>query len=198
MFIESMLKSCSIIKEYVMVKLFMGWVIITLLVGCSSKEEKALLTSYSEKSKYHKHLQRTEKAELLDGNTSVALLTATHLYASNNDKNDTRNEVFIIGVQFEDSDNDRIVFDKNTTANTDKNEYILTLNKKQAIKVMALSNEDVRLKDLSFITDWGDYYEVTFPHASSRFSLVFENISYGKKSLVFSKVPKFVYTNKGF
>jgi len=183
----------------------MGWVVIALLVGCSSKEEQALLASFTEKDTYHKHLQRTEKAELFDGNISVAFITATHLYTANNDKNDTRDEVFIVGVQFEDRDKDKMVFDVNTIFDKDKNvtltsenEYILTLKNRHAIKVVPLSNEDERLKKLSFITEWGDYYEVTFPHAGSRFSLLFENLAYGKRTLKFSKVPKFVYTKKGF
>ena len=200
-----MLKSLLLMKECIMLKLFMGWVIIALLVGCSSKEEQALLSAYTQKSQYHKHLQRTEKAELHDANSSVALITATHLYTPSHDKNDTSDEVFIIGVQFEDSDNSKMLFDKSSTFDKDKNitltnenEYILTLNKKKASKVVPLPNDDKRLKKLSFITQWVDYYEVTFPHTGSRFSLEFANAYYGKKALRFSKLPKFVYTKKGF
>jgi len=175
----------------------MGWVVIALLVGCSSKEERVLLASFQKTDAYHKHLQRTEKAELFDGNTSVAFITATHLYTANNDKNDTRDEVFIIGVQFEDNDNARMTLDKNETLTND-NDYILTLNKNHAIKVIPLSHDDIRLKEFSFVTSWGKYYELTYPHAKVRFSLVFSNARYGDKALIFSKIPKFVYTKKGF
>jgi len=180
-----------------MYKIFLGLMAVVLFVGCSSKEEKALLKSYEENIKYHKYLQQTEKTELYENNVSVAILTATYMYTPNFEKNDTRDEVFIVGVQFENNDNAMINFDKNVTS-SNQNEYILTLNKKQAISVVPLNADDKRLHRLSFIADWGDYYEVKFPHAGSRFSLVFENAFYGKGKLKFSKKAKFVYTKKGF
>ena len=100
MFIESMLNSC-LIKRSVMYKLFLGFMVTLLLVGCSSKEEKALLESYRKNIDYHKHLQQTEKAELYDGENSMAILTATYLYKPTFEKKDTRDELFIVGVQFE-------------------------------------------------------------------------------------------------
>lgn len=200
-----MLKSLPINEGVSMVKLFLGWAVIALLIGCSSKEEQALLVSYSEKNQYHKNLQRTEKVQLYDGKTSTAILTATHLYIPNFDKNDTRDEVFIIGVQFQNPESSVILFDKNGTFDIDRNitmtnenEYILTLNKNHALKVVQLDANDARLKNVSFVADWGEYYEVTFPHAGTRFSLVFENAYRGKGVLKFSKRPKFVYTKKGF
>ncbi len=180
-----------------MLRLFLLGLVIILFTGCSSKEEKALLASYTEKNQYHKNLQRTEKVELFDADTSVAMLTATHLFRVNLDKNDTRNEVFIVGVQFENPDSSIINFDRNITL-TNENEYILTLNKKHAIHAVHLDGDDKRLEEISLVTDWGEYYEVTFPHAGTRFSLVFENSKYGKGKLNFSKRPKFVYSKKGF
>jgi hypothetical protein len=179
-----------------MYKLFSGLMVMALLVGCSSKEEKALLKSYTQKIDYHKHLQQTEKAELFDGDTSIAILTATYMYSPSFEKNDTREEVFVVGVQFENPEESTMVFNKNKTINA--NGYILTLNGKTANKVVRLSENDKRLEGLSFITDWGEYYEVTYPHAGKRFSLVFKNERYGQSQLNFAKVAKFVYTKKGF
>lgn len=180
-----------------MLRLFIGWVVVLLLVGCSSKKEQALVDSYTKKNTYHKNLQRTEKVELYDGNMSVAMLTATHMYTPNFDKNDTRDEVFIVSVAFEEPEISRLRFDINSTS-TNENEYALTLNKKKAKKVLHLESDDKKLKNVSFVTSWGEYYEVTFPHAGTKFSLEFASNIYGKGKLNFSKVPKFVYTNKGF
>ena len=75
---------------------------------------------------------------------------------------------------------------------------IIQLKNKTAIDIIPLDHNDKRLSKISFIADWGDYYEVKFPHTGNRFSLVFENSLYGKEKLNFSKVAKFVYTKKGF
>jgi hypothetical protein len=195
MFIESMLNS-SLIKRSVMYKLFLGLMVVALFVGCSSKEEKALLKSYTQKIDYHKHLQQTEKAELFDGDSSMAILTATYIYSPSFEKNDTREEVFIVGVQFENPEDSKMIFNKNKSTHT--NEYTLTLRGKKANKVVHLSENDKRLDGLSFITDWGEYYEVTYPHTGKRFTLVFKNAKYGTSTLNFAKVAKFVYTKKGF
>ena len=179
-------------------KLYLGLcVCVALLVGCSSKEEQSLLKSYASNTSYHKHLQRTEKTELYDNNNSVAILTATYMYTPNFEKNDTRDEVFIVGVLFENDDDSKMNFDINSTF-SNKNDYILTLNNKHAINVVPLDKNDKRLKGISFVTTWGDYYEVTYPHAGQRFTLVFQNSKYGKGTLNFAKVAKFVYTKKGF
>jgi hypothetical protein len=180
-----------------MLRLFLGLIIIALFVGCSSKKEQALLDSYKQNIKYHKYLQQTEKAELSDGNTSIAILTATYMYKPNFEKNDTREEVFIVGIAFEEPEDSTLNFDKKSVSD-DVNEYTLTLNGKKATKVVRLNENDKRLKGISFITDWGEYYEVTFPHTGKRFSLLFENKMYGKGMLNFAKVAKFVYTKKGF
>lgn len=181
-----------------MYKLFLGLMAVSLFIGCSSKEEQSLMKSYTENIQYHKYLQKTEKAELLDGENSVAILTATYLYTPNFEK-DNRKEVFIVGVVFEDPDVSSINFDANSSTTVAQNEYILTLKGKKAIKVVPLGKNDKRLEGISFVTEWANYYEVTYRHtASQRFSLVFENPLYGKETLNFSKVAKFVYTKKGF
>jgi len=180
-----------------MVRFVLGWVMVALIIGCSSKEEKSLVKAYTQNNAYHKNLQRTEKVELYDGNTSVAILTATHMYQPILDKNDSRDEVFIISVAFEEPEMSHLGFDSNTSLTKD-NVYTLTLNNKKPLAVKHLDVDDEKLKNVSFVTGWGEYYEVIFPHAPARFTLEFSHKKYGKGLLYFSKKPKFVYTNKGF
>ncbi len=178
-----------------MLRLFLGLCVVALLVGCSSKEEQSLLQSYAQKTQYHKHLQYTEKAELFEGDDSKIIVTATYLFVPNFEKKDKRPEKFIIGVAFDDPDANSIAF-KNESSDGN---YTLTLNNKSATKVEKLAFNDKRLKEISFVTEWGEYYEVTFPHITSkRFSLILKHPKYGIKKLPFAKVAKFVYTKKGF
>jgi len=172
-------------------------VCVALFVSCSSKEEQGLLRLYKNNVNYHKYLQKTEKTELKDSNSSMAIVTATYIYTPILNRNDNRDEVFIVGVLFENSDTSKILFNKNATS-VDENEYTLTLEGKNATKVTHLNKNDSRLKNISFITTWGEYYEVAYPHSGKIFTLVFENSKYGKQTLPFSKVSKFVYTKKGF
>ena len=179
-------------------RLFLGFIIVALFVGCSSKEEQALLKSYAENMSYHKRLQQTEKVELTDSNASVvAIVTATYMYTPNFDKNDTRNERFIVGVNFEEPDFNSIKFTNTDT--TDSSVYSLSMQGKDALKVKKLSLNDKKLEGISFVTQWGDYYEVTYPHINNkRLFLELKNSSYGNARLNFAKVAKFVYTKKGF
>jgi len=181
-----------------MLRLFLGLLIVFFFVGCSSKEEQALYKSYKDNINYHKQLQKTEKVEIYDLNhTSIAILTATHVYTPNFEKNDTRDEVFIVGVAFDNPDVSYLNFDQNTTTEN-INEYTLTLHSNRAIKVVPLKHNDKRLKGISFVMDWANYYEVTYPHVGRQFTLLFGNGTYDNSRLNFAKVAKFVYTKKGF
>ena len=181
-----------------MLKLFLGFMAVLLMQGCASKKQEALEKVYTEKIDYHKHLQQTEKALLYEGKTSMAILTATYLFSPTSDKNDTRPEVFIVAVQFDDAESQDLDFKAKTVAESNS-EFILTLEGQKAAKVKVLAKGDKRLKDISFVTPWGIYYEVTFAHtAKKQFKLYFESKSYGKSTLSFSKVAKFVFTKQGF
>jgi len=185
-------------------------VILLLLMGCSSKKEQDLLKSYSKNIEYHKKLQQTETLELALDGQRVAMITATYLFRATLDKNDNRDEEFIIAVEFED-ENARMNFSKTSSsllaevnkAHENNNivgmkEYTLTLKGKKAIKVEKISQGDIRLKNLSFLTSWSEYYKVTFKHTPSKlFNLKFSSKS-SNDVLTFSKVAKFVYTQKGF
>ncbi|HIQ46384.1 MAG TPA: hypothetical protein EYH57_02055 [Sulfurovum sp.] len=159
---------------------------IFILLGCTSKEESALMKSYTEKMNYHKKLQKTEKVQLYENNVTKVMLTATYLYTPTEDKNDTRDELFIVGIHFEDGA-------------SDESGYSLLLNTTKPKEIQALKENDKRFKDLSFISEWGEYYLVTFPHSKSKkLTLVFESEQYGKGTLHFAKVAKYVFTKTAF
>ena len=162
-----------------------------LLAGCSSKEEKAFLQVYNKEKVYHKKLLQTEKAQLYDGNETKVLLTATYLYTQTEvpKAEDKRDEVFIVGMYMEDEE----------VAHFTAGDFNLTLNGKTPKSVVILKRSDERLKNIPFITNWGDYFEVVFPHTSNeRFDLVVNSEIYGKKNLHFAKKAKYVFTKEAF
>ena len=162
---------------------------MVLLLGCTSKKEQELMQAYNEKIQYHKFLQKTEKTQLYEDNVTKALLTATYLYTPNYEKNDTREEVFIVGIHLEDE----------ASEYADTQEYNLTLNNISVKEVKSLALDDERLKDVSFVSEWGSYYLVTFPHVSSKkLTLVLDSEAYGKGLLHFAKVAKYVLTKESF
>lgn len=173
-----------------MIKLSISLISLVLLLGCTSKQDKDLIQAYNAKKNYHKQLQKTEKIQLYnDNNVTKAMLTATYLYVRNFEKNDSRDEVFIVGLSLEDQ----------AFGSLNSKENILTLNGKAAKEIKVLSMNDERLKDLSFVTPWSNYYLVTFPHESSKkITLVFENVFYGKGELHFAKVAKYVLNEEVF
>lgn len=172
-----------------MVKLSIAFIATVLLLGCTSKSEKDLMKAYTENISYHKQLQKTEKTQFYLDNETQVMLTATYLYTPNYEKNDTRDEVFVIGLHLHNEADEDI--------NSDQ--YTLTLNGKTPSEIKTLQTDDERLKDLSFVTQWADYYLVTFPHVSSkRITLVFESEMYGKGELHFAKVAKYVLSKEVF
>lgn len=172
-----------------MVKLSISFIAIVLLMGCTSQKETDLMQGYSKKVNYHKQLQKTEKTQLYQDNVTKAMLTATYLYTPNFENNDTRDEVFIVGLYLEDKASGKINGEGNT----------LTLNGKTTKEIKALRLDDERLKDLSFVTTWSSYYLVTFPHESNKkITLVFESELYGKGELHFAKVAKYVLNKEAF
>lgn len=169
-----------------MFKLAVAMTGIVLLLGCTSKEEISLMESYTHKIKYHKQLQKTEKMQLYENNVTKVMVTATYLYTPTLDKNDTRDEAFIVGIHLENEASEEL-------------NYSLLLNGKKAKEVESLSADDARLKELSFISEWGEYYLVTYPHVKSKkIRLVFKSDRYGTGVLNFAKVAKYVLTKEAF
>ncbi len=163
--------------------------IITLLAGCTSKEEKALMQAYEKKKSYHQQLQKTEKTQLYDGDITKVLLTATYLNDQNIDKEYKPDEVFIVGIYLEESE----------ARSFEQEGYSLTLNGNVPKNIGILNANDTLLKDISFVSEWNYFYLVTFPHVSGKsFKLIFESELYGKGELHFAKVAKYVLTKEAF
>jgi len=161
---------------------------MALLAACASKEQKALMQTYEKNKPYHKHLQKTEKIQLYDGEVTKVLLTATYLYEQAPDKNDIRDELFVVGVHIEGSEE----------SSFERGDYSLTLNGYAPKSIKLLEEGSPLLKDLSFVTEWGHYYRIIFPHVSSKsFILVFKSDVYGKGVLKFAKVAKYTLPKKG-
>ncbi len=160
---------------------------MALLVACSSKEEKALIQRYEKEKTYHKQLQKSEKTQLYDGQFTKAMLTATYLNGQSIDKKDKHDEVFIVGVYVEESQE----------ASFSKEGYSLTMNGQPPKNIKPLKEDDDMLKDISFVSEWSQFYLVTFPHTSRKsFKLIFKSDIYGKGELSFAKVAKYVLTKK--
>ncbi|RRS30031.1 MAG: hypothetical protein P794_08745 [Epsilonproteobacteria bacterium (ex Lamellibrachia satsuma)] len=160
---------------------------MALFTGCASKEEKAFIRSYEKQKPYHKKLQKTEKIQLYDGEDTKALLTATYLFEPGLEKKDERDETFIVGVYLEEE----------TMQTFDRGGFSLTLDGKIPKSIKKLEKNDPQLDDIPFVTEWNQFYFVTFPHVSSKsFKLIFESDLYGRGELHFAKVAKYVLTKK--
>ena len=86
---------------------------------------------------------------------------------------------------------------KSDLNSTGKSTYKITLNGKKPLEIKKLIVNDSRLKHLSFVTEWNTYALVTFKHIKgTRLKLLFESSRYGKDTLYFSKVAKYVFTQK--
>jgi len=172
-----------------MVKMLLFPITFLLLVGCSSKEQELLMQAYDKDKNYHMKLQKTEKIQLYDAQVTKAMLTATYLFEQTLDKNDTRDEVFVVGIYADDEE--KISFNDSR--------YTLTLNKVTPKYIKLLKENDPMLKNISFVSEWSQFYLVTFPHTSSKsFKLVFESDIYGKGKLYFAKVAKYVFSKEIF
>ena len=172
-----------------MIKMMLLLLTFALFAGCSSKEQESLMQSYNKDKNYHMKLQKTEKTQLYEGEATKAMLTATYLFEQSVDKNDIRDEVFIVGIYVEDEERSSF---------TDEG-YTLTLNEAVPKSINPLKENDPLLKEISFVSEWSQFYVVVFPHTSSKsFKLVFESDIYGKGKLHFAKVAKFVLTKQAF
>lgn len=167
---------------------FLTMTAIVLLIGCSSKDEKQFTEIYEKNKAYHAGLQKTEKTQLYDGETSKALLTASYIFTGVSDLNDTRDEKFIVGLYIEDEEK-----------TFSQNDYNLTLSGVSPKHVELLKPNDSRLKNISFQSEWSQFYLFVFPHTrSKKLKLVFASDLYGKGELYFAKVPKYVFKKEAF
>jgi len=122
---------------------------LVFFVGCTSKEQQALMETYEKEKNYHMQLQKTEKTQLYDGQVTKAMLTATYLFEQSVDKNDTRDEVFIVGIYIEENEEDE--FDESSF---EEDEYTLVLrdtpvkkSKSKKDKSKKAKNKDDKTKE---------------------------------------------------
>ena len=100
-----------------------------------------------------------------------------------------KDERFIVGIYVDDENVSQEGFE----------DFNLTLNNETPKKIALLSENDPRLKDISFVSEWSRFFLVTFPYIDSdRLTMVFESAQYGKGTLHFAKRAKYIYTGKAY
>ena len=183
------MKSITKRERAVMRNILYSLTAIALIVGCSSKEEQSFLNIYEKNKVYHHELQKTEKIELSDGEYTKVLVTATYLFEPIPDQIDTRDEKFIVGIYIENEEEDTF----------SQGDYNLTLGGVLPKNIKVLKENDPRLKDISFLSEWSQFYLFTFPHTQRKsFNLLFQSELYGNGTLHFAKVAKYVLTKEAF
>ena len=123
-----------------MYKIFVMIITLVFFVACTSKEQKTLMQTYDKEKNYHMQLQKTEKTQLYDSQVTKAMLTATYLFEQSVDKNDTRDEVFIVGIYIEEDEYD--TFDE---VSFEQDDYTLVLRDVPTKK--SKTKEDKRKKE---------------------------------------------------
>ena len=197
-------------------KIVLGIAVTALMLGCSSKEEEKFLKIYENQKEYHKKLGKTESTELTNGLSSRAVFTATYLFTPTEDKNDTRDEKFIVNLYFNDEEVSYEWGDFNLTLvsklprkqKVSKNKKKEKKEKSKKVKkkskniryvksVKRLHNNDPLLKDISLVSEWNQYYLVTFPNMKQKnLYLILESDFYGHGHLNFAKVSKYVFSKE--
>jgi len=172
-------------------KIGLAFITIFLISGCISKEEQALMDVYLENKTYNQKLQKTEKVQLYNTDEEVTkvLVTATYLYKQKAKETKKEDEVFVVGVYVEESD----------IENFSEEGFSLSLDGKSAKSIQMLEETSPYLEDISFVAPWTQFYLVHFTHTSKKsFNLLFTSELYGKGTLQFAKVAKYVLNKKAF
>lgn len=126
-----------------MYKIFAIITTLVFFVACTSKEQQALMETYDKEKNYHMQLQKTEKTQLYDGQVTKAMLTVTYLFEQNVDKNDTRDEVFIVGIYIEEDEYD--TFDE---VSFEEDDYTLVLRDTRTKKSKTKKTKTKKDKDI--------------------------------------------------
>jgi len=207
-----MLKFLLNTKERQMRTILLGMAAIALLSGCVSKEEQKLMNTFEKQKNYHKRLIKTEKVQLYEGDFTKVTLTATYLNRNSRAK-EGEEDSFVNYINpfeiFEDKEkrmpkeDERFIvglyIDDDGVDENEAYDFDLTLNGKEPKTIKPLDKNDPRLKDISFVSEWSQFFYVVFPHVNAeRFNLIFKSDRYGKGVLNFAKKAKFVYTKKAF
>lgn len=164
---------------------------IFLILGCSSKKEKAFLDVFNTHKEESRKLQKTEKIQLYnihEGTTNV-LLTSTYISKKEKDKKIKNDEIFIIGIYA----------DNNETQDVSLKTFSLALNTKSPKSIKLLNKDSKLLKKIPFVFPWTQFYIVHFPDTSQKsMRLTVKHTFYGKGMAYFSKVAKYVLHKKAF
>lgn len=159
---------------------------LLLLVGCGSGNHQALEQKIENQKAYCKNLQKSEKIQFYENNETKALFTATYLFSQTSDSNDTREEQFVIGMFTDDEGMEGL-----------GNGYTVSLEGEAPKSITPLDAQSKYLQNMPVMTEWSEYYLVTFPHTSKKkFDLIFTNELYGKQQMHFAKVAKYVISKK--
>ena len=190
----------------------LGITAVVLLGGCTSPERVKLLQTYEKEKTYHKRLIKTEKVQLYEGNLTKVTLTATYLNRNTRAKEGEKDsfinymnpfEIFEDREKRTPKEDERFIVgiyvDDEGMENEPLYDFKLTLNNTEPKSVQPLSHNDPRLKEISFVAEWSQFFLVTFPHINSdRLTMKFVSDQYGKGFLHFAKKAKYVYTRKAF
>jgi len=172
-------------------KVWLFFLTIFLILGCSSKKEKAFMKVYQENKIESKKLQNTEKIQLYNStkNITKVLLTSTYISKKQKNKKIKNDEIFIIGIYVDD----------NETQNVNLENFSLRLNGKSPKSIKALSENSKWLKNIPFVFSWTQFYLVHFPYTPKKsMQLTVEDMLYGKGTAHFAKVAKYVLHKKAF
>lgn len=190
----------------------LGIAALFLLMGCASKERVKLMKTYENEKQYYKRLIKTEKAQLYDGNLTKVTLTATYLNRNSRAKEGEDDsflnyvnpfEIFEEKKEHTPKEDERFIVgiyvDDDGAEESGLYDFNLTLNGKLPKTIVPVDQHDPRLKDISFVAEWSQFFLVTFPHIDAeRLTMEFKSPQYGKGVLHFAKKAKYVYTKKAF
>jgi len=152
------------------------------------------MSVFKEKKSASNKLQKTEKIQLYnreEGITNV-LMTATYISKKQINAKKVKNkndEVFIVGVYV----------DNNETEDINLKSFSLQINGKTPKSIKVLKQSSRLLKEIPFVYSWTQYYLVHFSYTASKgLRLSVDHPDYGKATVYFAKVAKYVLTKTAF
>lgn len=163
-------------------KIALTLVLSIFFLGCSSKDDSALLKHLNENSTRFTSLQQTKNIKVLQEDRIFGLVSLTYLYEKGMvGYDDASDERFIVGIYHQEDD---------------LAQWSLSLNDKEPKKIEALEQNSSYLQNLPLINSWTKYYLVTFEHTKSAdIDLLYADPSLGAHRVQFSK--KFIYEKTG-
>lgn len=167
----------------------LGVLVGVLLLGCSSKENDRLMETYSQKSHSYKMLQKTEKLQFKENNETTLLLTVSYINTQILMNDDVSDEIFLLGIYSDKKEMKSLPYKdfeitlKNLMTKEEKITYKkqkflkedlrIKVSKKVKVKkvkyvkpkdIQLVSKDSPYLKDISFVSDWSQFYLIKFKH----------------------------------